>query len=120
MEFWNTAVIVLAVVLLAFGGEWLVIRFFQIDKQARWVYKRVNQCHRTGEVILVFIYCLFLLFNFRFIYWPITYLMFGFIIMLNLFRAVMEWKYIRETKRYILSMYAVCFCLLFLVWMNIF
>ena len=86
-----------------------------------WIYKPINRLHRRAEIV-AFALMLLILYRASFILnHPWQVYLFGGMSVLYAFRAYMEWKFERKSKRYILSIidssaYIIIFILLAISW----
>ncbi|MDR7071507.1 DUF4181 domain-containing protein [Fictibacillus barbaricus] len=109
---------ILALLLFAivFGGIEMIAekkfrKKFNIPKKYGFWYRSVNGFHRWGEILIIFI---FVIVGGIMGYgnmkeganWISKYWFFIFIIILSAFRILMEWKYDRESKEYIVQFFS--------------
>lgn len=82
-------------------------------------YKHINRQHKWGEILIILLNIL--------IYFPLIfysdmiegyYMIIGIIVLYG-FRAFMEWKYEKETKRYIISVMTSICLLIYLIGVEI-
>ncbi|WP_338780496.1 DUF4181 domain-containing protein [Metabacillus sp. FJAT-52054] len=104
---WGYILVVLILILLLFWRmeKWL-IKKFKIDRGKGWIYRSINNVHRAGETALFIMFWVVLAAGIIFSYSP-GIIAFIYSMVLGLFRAFMEWKYVRETRRHILSLFGV-------------
>jgi uncharacterized membrane protein YidH (DUF202 family) len=82
---------------------------YAIAKNEGWIYHPVNNFQTYTEIILsiILIVSIYFLDN-------LGMMFFVYFSVLNSFRAFMEWKYERETKRYLLSLFSAIYFIIFI------
>ena len=103
---------------VGFLVEKLLRKKLNIRKRSGFFYKHVNSFHKWGDILIVISYLIisfYLLFEDKYLSYSI--IIFIFIFILNIFRALMEYIFARQTKEYILTIFAL---LLFLICMCVF
>lgn len=81
---------------------------YAISKNEGWIYHPVNNFQKYTEIILSIIFIVSICFLDNSEMWFFVYFS-----ILNCFRALMEWKYERETKRYLLSLSSAIYFIIF-------
>lgn len=81
---------------------------YAIAKNEGWIYHPVNNFQKYTEIILSIIFIVSICFLDNSEMWFFVYFS-----ILNCFRALMEWKYERETKRYLLSLSSAIYFIIF-------
>ncbi|MGE7762238.1 DUF4181 domain-containing protein [Peribacillus sp. NPDC097895] len=89
--------------------RWLKKKF-KIEKSKWSFYKGVNPFQRWTEMAMIIAFLISIWFVDNLIPWLI-----GYFLISSSFRAFMEWKYKREEKEYILTLYSMFIYLLVLV-----
>ncbi|WP_321141618.1 DUF4181 domain-containing protein [Bacillus gaemokensis] len=105
------------IIAILFLLENLLRKKLHIPRKNSFIYKPVNDLHKWGEISIFTIYLItsFILIV-KFDYINIGYLIFAFLVVLNVFRTVMEWKYDKESKEYVISFLgAICLTISFSV-----
>ena len=106
--------------IVIFGVGILSERFlrkkFEIEKRKGIIYKGVNRFQRwiEGSLIIIFLISLWFFIDYIFL------LLISYYVIMNLFRVLMEWKYEREKKEYILTLHSVIIYLLIIGSLSIF
>lgn len=97
--------ILLIILLLTLLMERFLRKKFSIEKK-KGFYQRINKVHERGEVIIVLLVLITMyLWTFIFNKELKPYYFIAGLIVLNSFRALMEWMYDRESKQYILTIF---------------
>ena len=97
--------------LIFLGIYWLISKKLNIETKILSRYKHVNKIHKKAEILLLIVsFVIIVLIN------PASFgshFVFIFLTLLSAFRAYMEWKFEKISKRYILSIFAASFFLIF-------
>ncbi|WP_255266980.1 DUF4181 domain-containing protein [Bacillus cereus] len=118
---WKLLIVVIIIVIL-FLLENVLRKKLHIPRKNSFIYTTVNDAHKWGEISIFTIYLItsfILIVNFDYI--NIGYLIFAFLIVLQVFRTFMGWKYDKESKEYVISFLGViCLTISFSVVMYLF
>lgn len=106
----NYIIFIITFFIIAIVFERWLKKKLKIDKSKGAFYKGVNPFQRWTEIAMIIAFLLLIWFVDNPISWLIGY----FLISLS-FRAFMEWKYKREEKEYILTLYSMFIYLFVLV-----
>lgn len=102
--------IISAIVILCLGilSERYLRKKFDIEKRKGFIYKGANKFHRwtEGSLLIIVLILLWFFIEYTFL------LLISFYVLMNLFRALMEWRYERENKEYILTLHSIIIYLL--------
>ena len=104
--FW---IIIFVFCIVGYFLEQFLRRKLNMPKKVLWGYnKHVNSLHKKLEIGLIFVY---LITSFIYIYkletTNIAYVIFSYLGVSWILRAYMEWKYDRESKEYIISLFGL-------------
>ena len=105
--------------IIVLWGYWIVDTLirnrFNIEAKKFWEEATyVNKFHKWGERLAIILYVIFFLVALVYSV-GIFHYSFLFFIMIGAFRAFMEWRFERASKRYVLSILFAAFCLIFLI-----
>ncbi|WP_246945374.1 DUF4181 domain-containing protein [Bacillus pinisoli] len=102
----NVLFFLIIVLILAFVAERVLRNKLNIKKrEGEFLYKHTNRIHFWGEGFIVFL-SLIILFLIAFILDNVMLQPYYFLacaIVIQVFRSIMEWKYRKESKQYIIS-----------------
>lgn len=96
-----------------FGERMLRAKLEMKPKEKGVWYKPVNNIHKWGERILIILFILFALTQ-DFSKSNTLLIWVGFIVTLNVFRSLMEWKYARESREHIVTICGMFYLIVFL------
>lgn len=103
-------ILFLVSIIIAWAGGAYLLRKYNIPK-SRWsLYKPVHKVQGIVEIFIFVSFIIMALFAFENVFYSVVI----FILTLNAFRAFMEWKFARETKRYIVVLFELGLLLLFI------
>ncbi|MCO7127156.1 DUF4181 domain-containing protein [Sporolactobacillus shoreicorticis] len=98
--------------IIFFAVNLLVDRYlkkkYNIAESKGWIYRPINRIHSSLEAVL---FLLFLIALFFFNAAPMVVIIY--VALANALRALMEWKYDREKRRYLFSLSSVIFLTVF-------
>ena len=102
--------------LLSFFCEKILRRVINVEKRKSFIYKPVNKSQKKGERVLLvlFFISLFIQIVYSSPSFESSTLLIIFLIVLNLYRAFMEWKYQKESKEYIITLCSLVFFAIFI------
>ncbi|MFP3919228.1 DUF4181 domain-containing protein [Lysinibacillus telephonicus] len=110
--------IISSIIIFGLGilSEIYIRKKFGIEKREGFIYKGVNELQRwvEGSILVIFLILFWFLIDYVF------HLLIFYFVILNLFRALMEWRYEREEKRYLLTLHLIIIYLLILGSLSIF
>jgi hypothetical protein len=117
MFFIKAIVFILIIVMIFVAGEKVLRRKFNIDKRDKNRPRFVNKVQMWGEWILIIAYIASMFFvanelsETRWIGLGVAFLF----LIIELFRALMEWIYQREQREYIIHLYASLIIIIFVL-----
>jgi hypothetical protein len=117
MFFIKAIVFILIIVMIFVAGEKVLRRKFNIDKRDKNQPRFVNKVQMWGEWILIIAYIASMFFvaneisETRWIGLGVAFLF----LIIELFRALMEWIYQREQREYIIHLYASLIIIIFVL-----
>jgi hypothetical protein len=112
------AIKITIIIFLIFGSfavdEWLKKRYDIKDKKG-WLYKPVNTLHKWLQRALLAGWFIFIFVAAKLNLSLGSFIVLWFFVLINSLRVYMEWKYERESNRYILSLGSVVLMLIILM-----
>jgi hypothetical protein len=98
-------IVLLGIFLIFFLVEKVLRKVFKVEKSKGIIYKPVNKSHKIGERVLLALFFISLFLQIFYSTPPMetTNLLIIFFIILNGYRAFMEWKYQKESKEFIIT-----------------
>ncbi|WML46602.1 DUF4181 domain-containing protein [Neobacillus sp. PS3-34] len=103
MTFLKLLIMIAVFVWLTWIVDRILTKKFNIQKRKERWYRPHNSVHKWGErtILLIFVCIYPILIFYDDLSINPNYGLFSFLVVLNLFRTIMEWKYDRESKEYI-------------------
>ena len=113
-----TLISLLTIIILGNFLEWLLRRKLGI----KYGYKTVNNFHKWGELVILSLYLIVavILSAKEFKFWTFFNLFIFFFLTLFTFRIFMEWKYQKENKEYIISLFGLSYSMIIILFFKIF
>ncbi|KMY49600.1 DUF4181 domain-containing protein [Peribacillus loiseleuriae] len=93
----------MAVFILGIVFDKVIRKIFNIKKEKGRSYTHANKIHKRGEWIIVILFIIVLFYRLSVASIELVPALFTYFFILFAFRAFMEWKYQRETRKHILS-----------------
>ena len=109
-------IVLIVAYLLSFFGEKILRRVINVEKRKSFIYQPVNKSQKKGERVLLvlFFISLFIQIVYSSPSFETSTVLIIFLIVLNLYRAFMEWKYQKESKEYIITLCSLVFFAIFI------
>ncbi|MGE6540979.1 DUF4181 domain-containing protein [Bacillus luti] len=104
--FW---IIIFVFCIVGYSLEQFLRKKLNMPKKGLWGYnKHVNSLHKKLEIGLIFVYLITsFIYIFKFESANIAYVIFTYLGVSWILRAWMEWKYDRESKEYVISLFGL-------------
>ena len=98
-------IFLLVLFLVFFLSDRILRKIANVEKQKGFIYKRVNKSQKIGEGIILALFFISLIIQaYSSINFEPYIPMILYLVVLNLYRALMEWKYQKESKEYIITL----------------
>lgn len=110
----GTHFLILILIAAAFSTSFYIFASKRGIPKPRWWYKPVNSIQGVLEIVLL------ILLGFSLLRFPPEYMLILYLFVINCLRALMEWKYEREEKQYVHSLFGAALFLVIFIYMSMF